>query len=112
MQNGFDALFTTAAQLIDELSAAFRDGRFAEAKRSMIFSTNEPLAAWEESFTTKTSLRPSSIGSSSGAVSSPSMDPRCEPDTSGLTTSASRRQITEGTTWPAERNRPLSHSKP
>jgi hypothetical protein len=84
IQNGFDALFTTAAQLIDELSAAFRDGRFAEAlatythpavlvvdevgyltygtdaanmlfhvvnerhrrKRSMIFTTNKPLAAW------------------------------------------------------------------
>jgi DNA replication protein DnaC len=84
IQNGFDALFTTAAQLIDELSAAFRDGRFAEAlatythpavlvvdevgyltygtdaanmlfhvvnerhrrRRSMIFTTNKPLAAW------------------------------------------------------------------
>jgi DNA replication protein DnaC len=31
IQNGFDALFTTAAQLIDELSAAFREGRFVEA---------------------------------------------------------------------------------
>jgi DNA replication protein DnaC len=31
IQNGFDALFATAAQLIDELSAAFREGRFAEA---------------------------------------------------------------------------------
>jgi DNA replication protein DnaC len=31
IQNGFDALFTTAAQLIDELSAAFRDGRLAAA---------------------------------------------------------------------------------
>jgi DNA replication protein DnaC len=30
IQNGFDALFATAAQLIDELSAAFREGRFAE----------------------------------------------------------------------------------
>jgi DNA replication protein DnaC len=29
IQNGFDALFTTAAQLIDELSAAFREGRLA-----------------------------------------------------------------------------------
>ena len=31
IQNGFDALFTTAAHLIDELSAAFREGRLAEA---------------------------------------------------------------------------------
>jgi hypothetical protein len=31
IQNGFAALFTTAAQLIDELSAAFREGRFVEA---------------------------------------------------------------------------------
>jgi DNA replication protein DnaC len=31
IQNGFDALFVTAAQLIDELSAAFRDGRLGEA---------------------------------------------------------------------------------
>jgi DNA replication protein DnaC len=31
IQNGFDAVFTTAAQLIDELSAAFREGRLAEA---------------------------------------------------------------------------------
>ena len=31
IQNGFDALFVTAAQLIDELSAAFRSGRLAEA---------------------------------------------------------------------------------
>jgi DNA replication protein DnaC len=84
IQNGFDALFATAAQLIDELSAAFREGRFAEAlttythpdvlvvdevgyltygtdaanmlyhvvnerhrhKRSMIFTSNKPLAAW------------------------------------------------------------------
>jgi DNA replication protein DnaC len=30
IQNGFDALFVTAAQLIDELSAAFRAGRLAE----------------------------------------------------------------------------------
>ena len=84
IQNGFDALFTTAAELIDDLSAAFREGRLAEAlttythpavlvvdevgyltygtdaanmlfhvvnerhrrKRSMIFTTNKPLAAW------------------------------------------------------------------
>ena len=84
IQNGFDAVFTTAAQLIDELSAAFREGRLAEAlttythpgvlvvdevgyltygsdaanmlfhvvnerhrrRRSMIFTTNKPLAAW------------------------------------------------------------------
>ena len=84
IQNGFDALFTTAAELIDQLSAAFREGRFAEAlttythpavlvvdevgyltygtdaanmlfhvvndrhrhKRSMIFTTNKPPAAW------------------------------------------------------------------
>src|SRR2546425_2875987 len=31
IQNGFDALFVTAAELIDELSAAFRKGRLAEA---------------------------------------------------------------------------------
>jgi DNA replication protein DnaC len=31
IQNGFDAVFVTAAQLIDELSAAFRAGRLAEA---------------------------------------------------------------------------------
>ena len=31
MQNGFDALFTTAAQLIEELSSASRDGRLREA---------------------------------------------------------------------------------
>jgi DNA replication protein DnaC len=31
IQNGFDALFVTAAELIDELSAAFRDGRLGEA---------------------------------------------------------------------------------
>jgi len=31
IQNGFEALFVTAAELIDELSAAFRHGRLAEA---------------------------------------------------------------------------------
>src|SRR6266513_2995541 len=31
IQNGFDARFVTAAELIDELSAAFRSGRLAEA---------------------------------------------------------------------------------
>jgi len=31
MQNGFDALFTTAAELIDDLSAASRDGRMRDA---------------------------------------------------------------------------------
>ena len=31
IQNGFDALFVTAAELIDELSAAFRAGRLAAA---------------------------------------------------------------------------------
>ena len=84
IQNGFDALFTTAAELIDQLTAAFREGRLAEAlttythpavlvvdevgyltygtdaanmlfhvvndrhrrKRSMIFTTNKPTAAW------------------------------------------------------------------
>jgi len=30
VQNGFDALFVTAAELIDDLSAAFRGGRLAE----------------------------------------------------------------------------------
>jgi len=34
IQNGFDALFVTAAQLIDELSAAFRAGRLTEALAS------------------------------------------------------------------------------
>ena len=84
IQNGFDALFVTADELIDELSSAFRNGRLAETlarfthpyvlvvdevgyltygtdaanmlfhvvndrhrrKRSMIFTTNKPLAAW------------------------------------------------------------------
>src|SRR5579871_1227172 len=31
IQNGFDALFVTAAELIDDLSAAFRDGRLVDA---------------------------------------------------------------------------------
>jgi DNA replication protein DnaC len=31
IQNGFDAFFTTAATLIDDLSAAFRDGPLAQA---------------------------------------------------------------------------------
>jgi DNA replication protein DnaC len=31
IQNGFDAFFVTAAQLIDDLSAAFRQGRLADA---------------------------------------------------------------------------------
>ena len=31
IQNGFDAIFVTAAELIDDLSAAFRKGRLAEA---------------------------------------------------------------------------------
>jgi DNA replication protein DnaC len=31
IQNGFDAFFTTAAILIDDLSAAFRDGQLAQA---------------------------------------------------------------------------------
>src|SRR5919201_440906 len=31
IQNGFDALFVTAAELIDDLSAAFRAGRLVEA---------------------------------------------------------------------------------
>jgi hypothetical protein len=31
IQNGFDALFVTAAELIDDLSRAFRDRRFADA---------------------------------------------------------------------------------
>jgi DNA replication protein DnaC len=31
IQNGFDAVFTTAATLIDDLSAAFRDGQLAQA---------------------------------------------------------------------------------
>jgi len=31
IQNGFDALFVTAAELIDDLSGAFRDGKLADA---------------------------------------------------------------------------------
>ncbi|MDH4063427.1 MAG: ATP-binding protein [Acidobacteriota bacterium] len=31
IQNGYDARFVTAAELIDDLSAAFRAGRLAEA---------------------------------------------------------------------------------
>jgi DNA replication protein DnaC len=31
IQNGFDAFFTTAATLIDDLSAAFRTGQLADA---------------------------------------------------------------------------------
>jgi DNA replication protein DnaC len=31
IQNGFDALFVTAAELIDDLSAAFREGRLVDA---------------------------------------------------------------------------------
>ena len=31
IQNGFDAIFVTAAELIDDLSAAFRSGRLADA---------------------------------------------------------------------------------
>ena len=31
IQNGFDARFVTAAELIDDLSAAFRSGRLADA---------------------------------------------------------------------------------
>lgn len=84
IQNGFEALFVTAAELIDELSGAFRKGHLAQAleryirahvlvidevgyltygtdaanmlfhvvndrhkrKRSMIFTTNKPLASW------------------------------------------------------------------
>src|SRR5437016_13904723 len=36
IQNGFDARFVTAAELIDELSAAFRSGRLAEALASYL----------------------------------------------------------------------------
>jgi len=84
IQNGFESLFVTAAELIDHLSGAFRNGHLAAAlerythphvvvidevgyltygtdaanmlfhvvndrhkrKRSMIFTTNKPLAAW------------------------------------------------------------------
>jgi len=35
IQNGFDALFVTAAELIDDLSAAFRSGRLAEVLAPM-----------------------------------------------------------------------------
>lgn len=31
IQNGFDALFVTAAELIDDLSAAFREGKLGKA---------------------------------------------------------------------------------
>ena len=34
IQNGFEALFVTAAELIDQLSAAFREGRLGEALAS------------------------------------------------------------------------------
>lgn len=36
LQNGFDALFTTAAELIDHLSAASRDGRMRETLASYV----------------------------------------------------------------------------
>jgi DNA replication protein DnaC len=36
IQNGFDALFVTAAELIDDLSAAFRTGRLADALAAYI----------------------------------------------------------------------------
>jgi len=36
IQNGFDALFVTAAELIDDLSAAFRSGRLVEALATYI----------------------------------------------------------------------------
>ena len=36
IQNGFDARFVTAAELIDELSAAFRSGRLADALATYI----------------------------------------------------------------------------
>jgi hypothetical protein len=36
IQNGFDALFVTAAELIDDLSAAFRSGRLADALAAYI----------------------------------------------------------------------------
>src|SRR2546426_5356248 len=36
IQNGFDALFVTAAELIDDLSAAFRSGRLADALATYI----------------------------------------------------------------------------
>ena len=36
IQNGFEALFVTAAELIDHLSAAFRAGRFADALATYI----------------------------------------------------------------------------
>ena len=69
IQTGFDARFTTAATLIDDLSAAFRAGQLAEAlpidthpallvvdevgyndrhrrHKSMVFTTNKALKAW------------------------------------------------------------------
>jgi DNA replication protein DnaC len=36
IQNGSDALFVTAAELIDDLSAAFRSGRLADSPRISI----------------------------------------------------------------------------
>jgi DNA replication protein DnaC len=39
IQNGFDALFVTAAELIDDLSGAFRGGRFAEALGQYVHPT-------------------------------------------------------------------------
>jgi hypothetical protein len=135
---GGSAFFTTAAELIDRLSAAFREGRLAEAlttythpavlvidevgyltygtdaanmlfhvvndrhrrKRSMIFTTNKPTTAWGHVLHDEDLAQPSSIASSSGVASSHSTDLRCEPDTSGLTKSPPRRQITTLTTWP------------
>jgi len=44
IQNGFEALFVTAAELIDELSAAFRHGRLAEVTCLGIFG---PLITWK-----------------------------------------------------------------
>lgn len=123
IQNGFDALFVTAAELIDELSTAFRSGALKSTlarythpdvlvvdeigyltygtdaanmlfhvvndrhrhKRAMIFTTNKPLTAWAESCTMTTSLRPSSIASSSAVACSTSTAPRSAPDTSGWT---------------------------
>lgn len=104
IQNGFDALFTTAAALIDDLSRASRGGHMRESlalcthphvlviaevgyltygseaanvlfhvvderrleRRPMIFTTEQvaPLLG-AASFTTRTSLKPSSTASSS-----------------------------------------------
>jgi DNA replication protein DnaC len=124
IQNGFDALFVTAAELIDDLPAAFRTGRLADTlahyvhpavliidevgyltygtdaanrlfpvvndrhrkKRTMIFTTNKPLAGGAACCTMRTWLTLSSIGSSSVVGCSRWTGHQCAPGILGLTT--------------------------